>query len=144
MFHNPWVNKSVLRSSDILILSKFYKYPGYNSIWNSFDWKFEDLFFLFYKVKCVHLKNQAPLIFSLHTRSALGTQFVHARIFFKLFSNSFHSYFKFARKFAYFYIFFCMFVSICFKKPVVLFNLLQICFKSEKICFKMKRNLLIF
>ena len=27
----------------------------------------EDLFFLFYKGKFVHLKNQAPLIFSLRT-----------------------------------------------------------------------------
>ena len=42
----------------------------------------------------MHLKNQAPLIFSLHTRSALGVQFVQARIFFKFFPNSFEIYFK--------------------------------------------------
>ena len=67
-----------------------------------FDWIFKDLRFLFYKAKCVHLKNQTPLTFSLRNRLALGTQFVHARIFFQFFTNSFQIYCKFA----YFFIFF--------------------------------------
>ena len=139
MFHNPWVNKSVLRSSGMLnyqnisstlvtiVFGIHFKFvivlPIRLEIWRP-------VFFLFYKAKCVHLKNQAPLIFSLRTRSALCAQFVQARIFFKFFSNSFQIYFKFALKFPYFLIFFYKFVSICFKKPVALFNLFQICFKS--------------
>ena len=62
MFQNPWVNKSVMTSSDKQT-SKYYKYPGvYDSIWNSL-WNFfivlpisiENLliycFFLFFKAK---------------------------------------------------------------------------------------------
>ena len=40
------------------------------------------------------LKNQAPLIFSLRTRSALGAQFIQPRTSFKFISNSFQIYFK--------------------------------------------------
>ena len=76
----------------------------------------------------MHLKNQAPVVFSLGTRLTLGVQFVQATIFFKFFSNSFQTYFNFACKFAYFFIFFFInlfqFVSknlqhfsICFNFP---------------------------
>ena len=40
------------------------------------------------------LKIRRPLLFSLRTRSPLGTQFVEARFFFKFFSNAFQIYFK--------------------------------------------------
>ena len=90
----------------------------------------------------MHLKNQAPLFFSLRTRSALGTQFVQARIFFKFFSNSFQIYFKFACKIIYFFIFFTnsfQFVSknlyhfsICFQFPLQWSEICRWSFKWNK------------
>ena len=81
----------------------------------------------------MHLKNQAPLILSLRAQ---------CRLFRLAFSSN--SNFKCYCKFNYFFIFFCKFVLVCFKKPVSLFSLLQIRFKSYKICFKktiiFKRN----
>ena len=84
-----------------------------------FDWKFEDLFFLFYKVKCVDLENQAPLIFF-----PCPPDRHWARNFFRLefSSNSFRIHFKFTSNYfqlhlqAHIFIFMrCMKISECGK-----------------------------